>query len=449
MDQEQIKQVTQSFAGAFKGLRLYPLQHPAIERQIRSLHTGLLALAEETGEVRMGLLEGTLYLQDHLFAQSTPAADEISRLLREFELEGFHFRKDVSTQELQHLFSSLVEGGARGAAFKERLQGHGVQNILPITETAPEEKTEAEEGEGNPRKVYGRALEVMQNVFEDVRLGRIPSSTDAIQVVKSMAQLTLTEPHALFALSMLKDYDNYTFTHSVNVGVIALAVGRACGLSEERLRILGLGSILHDLGKLKIDKQIINKPGRLTEEEFAEIRQHPQGGADMVRQMEGTTPEVIDIVLGHHIRYDRQGYPAAAQERAFSPLTSMAAIADTYDAMTTLRSYQRPMTPRRAMEKLRGLAGAFLHPEFVEAFIESLGPYPVGSLVRLETNEIGLVTWVDTKDPARVRLKVLFGADGNLLPQPGRVEIDGNQPPRIVAEVDPSVKGIEVADFFD
>ena len=102
---------------------------------------------------------------------------------------------------------------------------------------------------------------MVDSVFEDVRLGKIPSSAEAREVVREMARMTLTEPHALFALSMLKDYDNYTFTHSVNVSVIALAVGRACGLNEEELRTLGLGGLLHDLGKLKIDLCIINKPG--------------------------------------------------------------------------------------------------------------------------------------------------------------------------------------------
>lgn len=449
MDQELVKQVTQSFAGAFKGLRLYPLQHPAVERQVQSLLTALLALGQAGEEIRMGLLEGTLFLQDHLFAQSTPAAEEITRLLHDFKIEGFLFRAGIGNEELRILLTLLRESTARGAEFQNQLQARGVLHIEAITETIQED-TDEEDAEGqSPRKVYGRALQVMTDIFEDVRLGRIPSSVDAVNIVKGMAKLTLTEPHALFALSMLKDYDNYTFTHSVNVGVIALTVGRACGLSEERLRILGLGSLLHDLGKLKIDKDIICKPGRLTDEEFDKIKKHPDTGAMLVSQMEGITPEVLDIVLGHHIHYNRKGYPVLEQQRAFSPLAHMAAIADTYDAMTTLRSYQHPMTPRRAVERLRELKGEFLHPEYVEAFIASLGNYPVGSLVRLDNNEIGLVTWIDKDDMNRVRLKVLFDADGNRHTEPEQIEIDGQDRPRIVAEVDPVSKGIEVVEYFN
>jgi putative nucleotidyltransferase with HDIG domain len=280
-------------------------------------------------------------------------------------------------------------------------------------------------------------------------MGEIPSSDAAINVVKSMAQLTMTEPHAMLALSMLKDYDNYTFTHSVNVSVIALAIGRACNLTEEQLKTLGLGGLLHDLGKLRIDVGIITKPGRLTDAEFDIIKEHPDFGANIIKEMEDVTPEVMEIVLGHHLRYDRSGYPANAACNISSPLVEITAIADAYDAMTTLRSYQRPFTPRKAIARLKEISGTSLHPEFVMHFIDSLGAYPVGSLVRLDNNEIGLVTKVDTTDTSRVDLKVIFDPAGTLLEEPFMLKLQPNHARRIVAEVDPHTKGIDVTDFFD
>jgi putative nucleotidyltransferase with HDIG domain len=264
-----------------------------------------------------------------------------------------------------------------------------------------------------------------------------------------MAQLTITEPHALFALSMLKDYDNYTFTHSVNVSVISLAVGRACAVDEEQLRTLGLGGLLHDLGKLRIDVKIITKPGRLTDSEFDEIKQHPRFGADIVAKMEGVTQDVMDIVIGHHLRYDRTGYPADTAGRPVSPLIDMAAIADAYDAMTTLRSYQRPFTPRSAISRMREVAGSSLHPALIEKFAAALGPYPVGSLVRLDNNEVGLVIKVDTTDPNLADIKIIFEAAGRLLDEPYRLHLGPTQPQQIVAEVDPFTKGIDVVDYLE
>ncbi len=440
------RQIVQGFAGALKGLRLYPPGHPAIDRQIDTFHAGLQTLFLKKNVVKMGILEGTLFLEDHLFYQGGPSAEELADLFQALELEGLEFHFGLPRAEVDGLLQMLAAENVEGRDFQEELARREIRHIRAVAVQTSEETAET-----TPRKVYGRALKVVDDIFHDVRLGKIPASANAIAVVKEMVQVTLSEPYALFALSMLKEYDNYTFTHSVNVSVIALAVGRACGQSEEQLRVLGLGGLLHDLGKLKIDHRIINKPGRLTSQEFEEIKTHPRSGADIAHQMEGIPPEVVKIVLGHHLHYDRRGYPGDATPWEDSPMTDMVAIADTYDAITTLRSYQRPVTPRKALDKLRELAGTVLHPGFVQCFIDSLGPYPVGSLVRLDTNEIGLVVWVDTSDPDSVALKILFDADGQALETPHRLDLQGEGAgaKRIVAEVDPLTRGIDVSDYFD
>lgn len=442
MGPESYRKVVQGFAGAVKGLRLYPLRHPAIDRQLQTLHQELGALLLGKSAIKMGILEETLFLEDHLFTEAGPAAEEIVRILENLGITGLEFLPGISADELRTFLGLVTGAGARGSGLEQRLADGGVRHIRTVT-------GEDEDEERRPGQVYGRALKVVDTIFHDVRMGKIPSSAEALNVVKSMVEITLAEPHALFALSMLKDYDNYTFTHSVNVSVLALAVGRSCDLSEAQLRTIGFGGLLHDLGKLKIDIDIINKPGRLSEDEFEQIRRHPSTGADIVSDMEGVTPEVIDIVLGHHLRYDRSGYPADARGRELSPMTDMTAIADTYDAITTLRSYQRPMTPRKAIGRLRELVGTVLHPQFTENFIASLGTYPVGSLVRLDSSEIGLVVWVDTTDPDAARLKILFDENGQQLAEPRRVDLSGHEASRIVSEVDPFTKGIEVTDYFD
>lgn len=440
MDQERSRQAVQGFAGAVKGLQLYPLQHPAGERHVRNLTSQLLALLDGRETVRMGLTQGALFLEDVLFADGSPAAEEVGELLKKMELEGLEFGAGLTEADVRTLLSLLLEGRHKGESFEGALSSRGVTRIRPLS---------AAEKEESPRAVYDRALRVVEKIFQDVRLGKIPSSTEAIQVVRGMVQLTLTAPHALLALSLLKDYDNYTFTHSVNVSVIALAAGRACGLSPAQLRVLGLGALLHDLGKLKIDRSIITKPGRLTEKEFDEIMKHPATGAELVERMEGISPEVVDIVLGHHLRFDRRGYPAGVRGREISPMADLVAIADSYDAMTTLRCYQRPVTPRKAVESLKEQSGHILHPKFLERFVISLGPYPVGSLVRLGSGEIGLVVWVDVTDPDSVRLKILFDARGTRLADPPQIELRGPEARRIVAEVDPAPKGINVMEYFD
>jgi HD-GYP domain-containing protein (c-di-GMP phosphodiesterase class II) len=443
MNIEETRQVVQVLAGAIKGLRLYALDHPATAKQIQILQNGLFSLLQHRKTIKMGLLEGTLFVEDFLFIQEFPAAQEIARLLETYELIGIEFHAGLSAEELQVLLGLLHTGSDKGPAFAAALKERKVGRIRAVV------SDDEDEDEGQPRKVYKKALKVVDQIFNDVRMGEIPSSEEAMKVVKSMAQLTLTEPHALFALSMLKDYDNYTFTHSVNVSVISLAVGRACEASEEQLRTLGFGGLLHDLGKLRVDVAIITKPGRLTDSEFEEIKKHPRFGADIIAKMDGVTQEVMDIVLGHHLRYDRSGYPGDAVGRNVSSLVDMTAIADAYDAMTTLRSYQRPFTPRNAIARMREIAGTSLHPGYVEKFITSLGPYPVGSLVRLDNNEIGLVVRVDPTDPSLADIKVIFDSSGQLFGEPYRLHLSPSQPRRIVAEVDPFSKGIDVVDYLD
>jgi HD-GYP domain-containing protein (c-di-GMP phosphodiesterase class II) len=443
MNVDEIKQVVQVLAAAIKGLRLYAVNHPATAKQVESLQNGLFGLLKHKKLIKMGLVEGTLFVEDHLFMDEFPAATELATLLESRELLGFEFMAGLSSVELQALLNLIHSGGGKGQDFADALASQGVKKIRAVA------ADDDDDDDQKPRKVYRKALKVVDQIFKDVRMGEIPSSDEAINVVKSMAQLTMTEPHAMMALSMLKDYDNYTFTHSVNVSVLALAVGRACNLTEEQLKTLGLGGLLHDLGKLRIDVDIITKPGRLTDDEFEAIKEHPGFGAEIIKEMEDVTPEVMQIVLGHHLRYDRSGYPSDAVGNVASPLVEMTAIADAYDAMTTLRSYQRPFTPRRAISRLKEVSGSSLHPEFVMHFADSLGAYPVGSLVRLDNNEIGLVTKVDTQDTSLVDIKVLFNPAGSLLEEPLRIQLRPNQPRRIVAEVDPQTKGIDVTDFFD
>lgn len=439
---EDTRQMVQVLAAALKGLRLYAIDHPATIKQIQTLQNSLFALLSQKKSLRLGVLEGTLFVEDHLFIQDFPAAVEIARLLEVYELSGIEFHAGLSAEELQLLLGLLHAGGVKGEAFAEVLHRQKVECIRAVP-------ADEDDDDGQPRKVYRKALKVVDQIFNDVRMGEIPSSEEAMRVVKSMAQLTITEPHALFALSMLKDYDNYTFTHSVNVSVISLAVGRACSASEEQLRTLGLGGLLHDLGKLRVDVKIITKPGRLTEDEFEQIKEHPRFGASIISQMEGVTDEVMDIVLGHHLRYDRTGYPTDIHGRAVTTLVDMAAIADAYDAMTTLRSYQRPFTPRNAIARLREISGSSLHPDFVEKFAAALGPYPVGSLVRIDSGEIGLVIKVDTTDPSLAEVKIIFDADGQQLDQPYLLLLNPSQPRHIIAEVDPYSKGIDVTDFIE
>ncbi len=444
MDQKLLTATIQKISRGLQGLRLYPANHPALRQQLSDLGATLGQLHCHKAELEMGILEGTLFFEDRLFTTTSPTDMEVLRAIEGLGVEKVKILRGVTEEELVAFLILLSKGNPGRLNPKALFFEAEITHLVPVCQ----EEDLDEELVIDPRQVFAQALEVTERIFTDVRMGRIPSTSEVRQAVRGMVTLTLADPQALLALSMLKDYDNYTFTHSINVSVIALVVGRACGLTEDQLLSLGLGGLLHDLGKLRVDHAILTKPAPLGPSEFEAMMRHPRDGADILIAMQDVPPEAVEVVLGHHLRFDRSGYPGDAQDRRFSPMVDMASIADAYDAMTTLRPYQRPLTPRRAIEKMRQVAGKHFHPEYLEKFIGALGDYPMGSLVRLDSNQIGLVTRVATPEEDAIQLKILFDEEGQKLPEPTRLDLRGKEAGRIVGEIDPELRGIEVANLL-
>jgi len=424
-----------SVCAILQGLRLYPARHPQIQRQLENAVSILQALLSEKGKLTVGLLDGTLLLNDNPCLDQLPALLDLARLLERQQLQSIDFLPGVDNRQLLFFCQELPQ--LHGGEFSERLKNASVQAIRV---------SQADEAQEDPRITYHKAVDTVEEIFHDVRLGQIPTSEKAVNTVKNLLKSILDNPTALFSMTLLKDYDNYTFTHSVNVSVLAISVGTACNMAEQELYHLGLGGLLHDLGKMTIDHSIIAKPGKLSREELEEMKLHPVNGAKIVAEMVQMNPVVIDIVNSHHLHFDRSGYPADSRGRAISPLADMVGIADTYDAMTTLRCYQRPHSPKQALTRMRQLSGSLLHPEFLQKFIDYLGPYPVGTLVRLQDGRIGLVSDQNREQPEELTLKILFRADGTRINDPPLTQLPDNR--TIIAEVDPLLKGIRLEDYL-
>ncbi len=432
---EDLKQALFSLAGIFQGLRLYPAEHPQIQRQLENTLKTLQLLLSQEGKLAIGLLDGTLLLNDVPCLDQLPALQQLSRLLDRQQLQAVEFLPGIDSRQLLFFCQELPQ--LTGGELPERLANAGATSIrASLMKEEPD----------SPQIVYQQALHVVEDVFNDVRLGHIPNSEKAVTAVHGMLATLLEEPYTLLSMAMLKDYDNYTFTHSVNVAVISLAIGQACRLSEAELHQLGLGGLLHDLGKMTIDHQIVNKPGKLNREEIEAMKKHPVNGARIVAEMEQMTGEVIDIVNGHHLRFDRTGYPADSRGISVTPLADMACIADTYDAMTTLRCYQRPRSPKQALVMMSELSGSHLHPDYLQSFFDFLGPFPVGTLVRLRDGSIGLICDQNRRQSGSLTLKIIFASDGSKLAEAELLELPDNS--EIVAEVDPFLKGIQLEDYL-
>jgi putative nucleotidyltransferase with HDIG domain len=247
------------------------------------------------------------------------------------------------------------------------------------------------------------------------------------------------------SLTALKNYDNYTFTHMVNVSILTMGQARGLGIEGPLLREFGMAGLMHDIGKVQVPNEILNKPEKLTDAEFTILKRHTVDGAQILR----TTPEMPTlapvVAFEHHLRADGTGYPAAVRPQ-LNLGTTLAGIADVYDAMRSKRVYQSASPSERILAVLRDNNGAQFDQNLVRRFVQLLGIYPAGNMVLLDTGEVAVVRQAYAPDPYRPQVRILFGADGAALATPLDMnlwEVDDGPPRSIRAPVDPTEYGID------
>jgi HD-GYP domain-containing protein (c-di-GMP phosphodiesterase class II) len=258
------------------------------------------------------------------------------------------------------------------------------------------------------RKIYTRTLEYVHKFMEDLRQGRPLDYKESEPLVRDILDSVLRNDTAAASLTILRRKSKYLYTHCVNVSILAAVFGRRLGLLEEKLRILATAGLFLDIGKVRLNEKILNKPGRLTAEEFEHVKWHPAEGYILLRDQKGVSDHVLEAVLDHHERYDGQGYPRSLNDRNLSTYTRILAIADAYDAMTSDKPYKGAMLPTEALKNLYAGRGTIHHPEYIELFIRCLGVYPVGSFVRLSDGRYAVVADIATDLPLCPRVKVLY-----------------------------------------
>jgi HD-GYP domain-containing protein (c-di-GMP phosphodiesterase class II) len=236
-----------------------------------------------------------------------------------------------------------------------------------------------------------QAAGMVRSVMQDARLGKAVQLEQVAPVVENVTASILRNPGALVGLSRIKSKDDYTFLHSVSVCTLLVAFCRARQLDEETTYQAGLGGLLHDTGKALVPDHILNKPGRLTDAEFAIVKNHPRDGHDILMRSPGIGEIPLDITLHHHERRDGSGYPDKLAGQAISELAQMAAIVDVYDAITADRCYHKGLPAAEALRKIYEWSEHHFNPAFAQEFIRCVGIYPVGTLVLLESGRLGVV----------------------------------------------------------
>ncbi|MCX7667453.1 MAG: HD-GYP domain-containing protein [Atribacterota bacterium] len=288
--------------------------------------------------------------------------------------------------------------------------------------------------------VRRQALLTLNDSFSSIVKGKQTSLEPIRKLVDEIIDEVLSSRRSVVSLVQLRQHDDAVFSHSVNVSALSVFLGKFLGLSRQQLRMLALGSLMHDLGKVKVPLEILNKPGRLLPGEWEVMRNHPLWSVEL---MTGRAPEEvvsITVALQHHERLDGSGYPYGLLENDIHFLSRICACSDVYDALTVDRPYRQRFSYAEALEYLMGNAGKLFDLQVVTAMVRHIAPYPVGETVRLTTGEIGVVVKLNEGLPIRPVVRIIRDQNGNVLEKPRDVDLLKELTVAILCQVEEDVE---------
>lgn len=446
-------------AGALRAAQLYAPSHPVVRQALDTLHTTLDVLLDDSPSLALGIVEHELVVGDVPMPRTAEAANDTIRRLKALGIERLAFERGIESDELSTLVFTVAhperqpDRTAPGVEPAEPLAALAALAHVRVGKLAGGQRAETATADMTMiRQLYGEASAAAGQLWDHAQTEGTPDPHAARAMIDQLAQAVSQNRTALIALTALKEYDNYTFTHMVNVSILTLAQARALGLDGQMLRDFGLAALMHDIGKVRTPSEILNKPDKLTDEEFAVMRLHVVDGAEILRR----TPEMPAlapvVAFEHHLRLDGTGYPHGVSRVGLNLATMLCSIADVYDAMRSQRSYQQAFPTDRILAVLKRNDGLQFDQALVRRFTQLLGIYPPGTLVRLDTGALAVVTAVHAPDPHRPRVKVIASPAGARLAVPVDVNLwedtpDSN-PKAVQAPLDPAEHGVDPLAFL-
>jgi HD-GYP domain-containing protein (c-di-GMP phosphodiesterase class II) len=302
--------------------------------------------------------------------------------------------------------------------------------------------------------VYKDYEEVISALYKDVSVSGKVNMASVTKTVNKVVGSIMRNPDACMLLSAIRDKDSYSYSHAISSSILAAALGRQVGLSVPDIKTLATGVVLCDVGKLNVPSSILNKNAPLTKEEVAAVREHVACGVEILEKSPGVSAEHISIVANHHERYNGSGYPKGLGRDKIPPFARIAGIVDCYDAMTSDRAYANGIPPADAIRQLYVMRNIDFQSELVEEFIQSVGIYPVGSLVELTDGRIGMVATEHRRRRLRPRLLIVRGYDkepvesGKYINLLDETEDRMGRPLEILRGIDPSDYTVDIDDLF-
>jgi HD-GYP domain-containing protein (c-di-GMP phosphodiesterase class II) len=458
-----------AFYAALRAIKLYPLEHSAVQKTLAELSQVAEELRGAEGELEFRVSGEFIFINATRLRLDLSNYATFGHILTLCKLSGIgaiHVGPRGSARDWTFLLSLM--GGETQAAPADRLKEIISRMAEAKVETfqldAPAEtqtdKEFNEEAKAAANRTYSQSVAVTKDVINSVRIGKTPNIRKIKRVVQGIVDQVLNEETSLIGLTAIRDYDEYTFTHSVNVCIFSIALGRRLGMTKLQLYELGLAALMHDIGKSRVPLDLLQKTGELTDEEWKWMAAHPWLGVLVLfqfrRQQEELSYRAMTVCHEHHMKIDLTGYPKAIRPRQVSLLSKIVSIADGYDAATSRRVYKtEALAPSAVLEEMRDNPRRGLDQVLVKAFINLLGIYPVGTLVVLDTFELAVVSASNPNPEALSRpiVKIISDAQGNRISPPLVVDLaipeaGGQYARTIIKTADPDRYGITPGDYL-
>ena len=465
--QQQGKQILMAFYGALRALKLYPVENAAVQQAVDELHANMDALAGREGGVELRVVGDFFFLNEtrlRLDVTNFSTFGSFAQALSQHGIGGIQVLPGLQRDEWIPFLSLLLRAPQADdpyRGFVDRLAGAPVEHLdVQAEKEAAEGEQEHEEAIQAAKRTYVQSVRVARDVLQDVRLGRAVNVRKVKRTVQNIVDQVLSNEPSMITLTTLRDFDEYTFTHCVNVSIFSVVIGQRLGLQKLQLYELGLGGLLHDIGKMRLASEVINKTDRLTDKEWAQLREHPTEGLLLLFHMAGFADVPYRQMLmayEHHMKVDVTGYPSNTRPRKPSLFSRIVAVADGFDAGTSVRSYQyQPWPPDEVLKEMRDNPRRGFDGLLVKALITATGIFPIGTLAILDTLEMAVVTGVNP-DPDKLhlpRVKVISDSMGVPVADPVAVDLSqldagtGKPIKQIIKTTDPQKWGIRVSDYL-
>jgi putative nucleotidyltransferase with HDIG domain len=432
-------ELVRRLAAALRAAERYAPGHPLILRATAALGSACTAHFGTASTLVIGFVGDDVVVNETRLGKGSASLTGFVRGLRDREIEKITFHHGVASTEVSAFLEVLADRRGKGA-LEDRLAARGVRRIA-IGKLAIEEAP-SDLGIEAARRVYSTAVSGAQSLWDQAQAGDKPDPNVARKIIDSLANIVTQDRTSLMALTALKKYDNYTFTHMVNVASLAMAQARALNVDGPLLREFGFAALMHDIGKVNTPLEVLNKPGKLTAEEFKVMKQHVIDGAHILRR----TPEMPAlapiVAFEHHLKQDLSGYPENIGHRELNLCTMIVSIADVFDALRSHRPYREGL----ATTRIKSIMGEKDSPAFnqvlLRRFVNLMGMFPIGTAVRLNTEEVGVVAAEHPEDPFRPQVKIVFDSRGDRLEEPFLAntwerDARGEFPRAVVESIDP------------